>query len=365
MPITLAAVEAVLAAHSDPYLGGAATYDLLAHATDTQVTDDGRVFVHIVLPYPHRDPAGAFAAPLEAALHVAGARDVHIRWSHEIPRIKPQGEVAPLTLARNVIAVASGKGGVGKSTTAVNLAVALAREGAKVGLLDADIYGPSLPTMLGIGIGKYPDTVDDAWFVPHHAHGVDVMSIGFLLQGDSPVVWRGPKATGALIQLVSQTRWSSLDYLIVDMPPGTGDIQLTLAQRVPVAGAVVVTTPQDIATLDAKKGIEMFRKVDINVLGIVENMSQHICSNCGHTEAIFGSGGGVQMAEQYDVALLAQLPLDKRIREQTDAGCPIVVADPDGSLAQQYTELARRVSARLALGQRVADTRIPLNPSSK
>lgn len=364
MPISRATVDRVLAAHSDPYLGVDANYALLARASDTQVTDDGRVFVHVVLPYPHRDPAAAFAAPLQAALHVAGARDVHIRWSHEIPRIKPQGEVAPLTLARNVIAVASGKGGVGKSTTAVNLALALAREGAKVGLLDADIYGPSLPTMLGIGNGHYPDTVDDAWFVPHHAHGVDVMSIGFLLQGDSPVVWRGPKATGALIQLVTQTRWSSLDYLIVDMPPGTGDIQLTLAQRVPVAGAVVVTTPQDIATLDAKKGIEMFRKVDIHVLGIVENMSQHICSNCGHTEAIFGAGGGVQMAAQYDTPLLAQLPLDKRIREQSDVGVPIVAADFDSALAQQYTELARRTAARLALGQRLLDTRIPINPSA-
>lgn len=364
MSISLAQVQQVLAQHSDPYLGEAATYALLAVARDTQVTDDGRVFVHIELPYPHRDPAVAFGQALEAALHVAGARDVHVRWSVEIPRIQPQGEVQPLTLARNVIAVASGKGGVGKSSTAVNLALALAREGAKVGVLDADIYGPSIPTMLGIGLGRYPDTVDDAWFVPHHAHGVDAMSIGFLLQGDTPVVWRGPKATGALIQLVTQTRWSSLDYLIVDMPPGTGDIQLTLAQRVPVSGAVVVTTPQDIATLDAKKGIEMFHKVGISVLGVVENMAHHVCSNCGHQEAIFGAGGGADIAARYQTTLLAQLPLDARIREHTDAGTPTVVAEPDSAIASAYTELARHTAAKLALGRRVSDTRIHLNPSA-
>lgn len=362
MTITRAAVDAVLAAQSDPYLGPDATYALLAVPQDTQVSDDGRVFLHIELPYPHATPDQAFGPALTLALREAGARDVHIRWSLLVPRIKPQGEVAPLTLARNIIVVASGKGGVGKSTTAVNLALALSREGAKVGLLDADIYGPSQPTMLGIGNGVYPDTVDDAWFVPHQAHGIEVMSIGFLLKGDTPVVWRGPKATGALIQLVTQTRWSGLDYLVVDMPPGTGDIQLTLAQRVPVGGAVIVTTPQDIATLDAKKGIEMFHKVDITVLGVVENMAQHICSNCGHTEHIFGSGGGERMAREYHTQLLGQLPLDSRIREQTDIGVPTVVADPEGELAGHYREMARRTAARLALGQRIADNRIPLNP---
>jgi len=363
MTITRAGVDAVLAAHSDPYLGPEATYGLLAVPQDTQVSDDGRVFLHIELPYPHANPEQAFGEALTLALREAGARDVHIRWSLSVPRIKPQGEVAPLTRARNVIVVASGKGGVGKSTTAVNLALALARDGAKVGLLDADIYGPSQPTMLGIGNGVYPDTVDDAWFVPHQAHGIEVMSIGFLLKGDTPVVWRGPKATGALIQIVTQTRWSALDYLVVDMPPGTGDIQLTLAQRVPVAGAVIVTTPQDIATLDAKKGIEMFRKVDIGVLGVVENMAQHICSACGHTEHIFGEGGGGRMAREYHTVLLGQLPLDRRIREQADGGAPTVAAEPDGELAAHYREMARRTAARLALGERMTDNRIPLNPA--
>lgn len=363
MSLTLAAVEAALAKVSDPYLGPEAHYALLSVPEDTRVDAAGSVWVHLQLPYPIAHPERLLAPAIETALRAAGATAVHLRWSLSVPRLQPQGDVAPLSQVRNVLVVASGKGGVGKSTTAVNLAIALAQEGARVGLLDADIYGPSVPTMMGIGLGVAPDTVEDAWFVPHVAHGVEVMSIGFLLQGDTPVVWRGPKATGALIQLVTQTRWSNLDYLVVDMPPGTGDIQLTLAQRIPVAGAIVVTTPQDIATLDAKKGIEMFRKVDIRVLGVVENMSQHVCSQCGHVESIFGSGGGAAMAAQYQTSLLAELPLERRIREQTDAGCPTVVAEPDSPAAMRYRAGARRVAAALALGPRYHDTRIPLQPA--
>lgn len=361
MAITLDTVQAILARHSDPYLGVEATYAHLAVPGDTHVSDVGAVFVHISLPYPHGTPKQTFEPALQIAFFSAGATAVHIRWSLAVPRIKPQGEVVPLQHAKNVIVVASGKGGVGKSTTAVNLALALAADGARVGILDADIYGPSMPMMLGVGNGVYPDTIDDAWFVPHKAHGIEVMSIGFLMSADTPIVWRGPKATGALIQLVTQTRWSNLDYLVVDMPPGTGDIQLTLAQRVPVAGAVIVTTPQDIATLDARKGIEMFRKVAISVLGVVENMAQHICAKCGHSEAIFGSGGGERMARDYETVLLGQLPLNIRIRTQTDGGVPTVVAEPDGHLAQHYREMARKTAARLALGPRIADNRIPLN----
>jgi ATP-binding protein involved in chromosome partitioning len=244
--------------------------------------------------------------------------------------------------------VASGKGGVGKSTTAVNLALALALDGARVGLLDADIYGPSQPRMMGLS-GVRPVSRDGKRIEPLEAHGVKVMSIGFLVEEEQPMVWRGPMVTQALTQLLSDTNWGELDYLVIDMPPGTGDIQLTLAQRVPVSGAVVVTTPQDIALLDARKGLQMFRKVSVPVLGIVENMSTHVCSKCGHEEPIFGSGGGARMAEQYGVSLLASLPLDIRIREETDGGRPTVVADPDGPIGRAYLEMARNTSARLSL----------------
>ena len=265
------------------------------------------------------------------------------------PRISSravQPGLNPTARVRNVIAVGSGKGGVGKSTTTVNLALALQAEGARVGILDADVYGPSIPTMLGLS-GK-PESPDNKSIEPMRAFGVEAMSIGFLVDADTPMIWRGPMATSALTQLFNDTRWDDLDYLLIDLPPGTGDIQLTLAQKIPVAGAVIVTTPQDIATLDAKKALAMFQKVNVHVLGIVENMAVHVCSNCGHEEHLFGEGGGERMAAQYGVPLLGSLPLDIAIREQGDAGQPVVVAAPDSAVAQAYRQVARAMAAELA-----------------
>lgn len=259
-----------------------------------------------------------------------------------------QGELSPLPNVRNIIAVGSGKGGVGKSTTSVNLALALAATGARVGVLDADIYGPSIPTMLGIS-GR-PESPDNKSIIPLRAHGLEAMSIGLLVESDTPMIWRGPMATSALSQLLADTRWGGeegLDYLIVDLPPGTGDIQLTLAQKIPVAGAVIVTTPQEVATLDARKALKMFEKVDIATLGLVENMAQHVCSNCGHVEHLFGQGGAMQMAEKYGVPLLGSLPLEARIREQGDVGTPLVAAQPDSSAAQAYREVAQQLIEEL------------------
>ena len=260
------------------------------------------------------------------------------------PRVHAvQANLTPHPRVRNVIAVGSGKGGVGKSTTAVNLALALAAEGARVGLLDADVYGPSIPAMLGLS-GR-PDSPDNKSIEPMRAFGVEAMSIGLLVDQDTPMIWRGPMATSALMQLFNDTLWGDLDYLLIDLPPGTGDIQLTLAQKIPVAGAVIVTTPQDIATLDAKKALKMFEKVEVPVLGIVENMAVHTCSNCGHVEHLFGQGGGERMAAQYGVPLLGSLPLDIAIREQGDAGQPVVVAAPDSAVAQAYRQTARVMAA--------------------
>ena len=256
--------------------------------------------------------------------------------------VQQMGSTPGLQGVKQIIAVASGKGGVGKSTTAVNLALALAAEGYRTGILDADIYGPSQGMMLGIPSGTRPQADDDKHFLPIKAHGIQVMSMSFLVTDSTPMVWRGPMAAGALQQLLMQTRWDNLDYLVVDMPPGTGDIQLTLSQKVPVTGAVIVTTPQDIALLDCKKGIEMFRKVDIPVLGVIENMSLHICSNCGHEEAIFGAGGGERIAHDYETELLGQLPLVIEIREHTDSGVPSVIADPEGRIAQIYRAIAQK-----------------------
>lgn len=263
-----------------------------------------------------------------------------------------QAGLTPLPGVRNVIAVGSGKGGVGKSTTAVNLALALHADGARVGILDADVYGPSIPTMLGLS-GK-PDSPDNKSIEPMRAFGIEAMSIGFLVDAETPMIWRGPMATSALTQLFADTLWGDLDYLLIDLPPGTGDIQLTLAQKIPVAGAVIVTTPQDIATLDAKKALKMFQKVEVPVLGIIENMALHVCSNCGHEEHLFGEGGGQRMAAQYGVPLLGSLPLDIAIREQGDAGQPVVIASPDSAVAEAYRQTARAMAAQLALRPRAS-----------
>ncbi|MEN1939528.1 iron-sulfur cluster carrier protein ApbC [Luteimonas sp. MJ174] len=260
-----------------------------------------------------------------------------------------QGTLKPLPRVRNIIAIGSGKGGVGKSTTAVNLALALAGDGARVGILDADVYGPSIPTMLGLS-GR-PESPDNKSILPMRAHGIEAMSIGLLVEQDTPMIWRGPMATSALTQLLNDTLWGGdegLDYLIVDLPPGTGDIQLTLAQKIPVAGAVIVTTPQDVATLDARKGLKMFEKVEVAVLGLVENMAVHVCSSCGHAEHVFGEGGGARMAEQYCVPLLGSLPLERAIREHGDAGTPVVLAAPDSPAAAAYRALAANLVAELA-----------------
>ena len=266
-----------------------------------------------------------------------------------------QPTLRPLPRVRNIIAIGSGKGGVGKSTTAVNLALALAADGARVGILDADVYGPSIPTMLGLS-GR-PESPDNKSILPLRAHGIEAMSIGLLVEQDTPMIWRGPMATSALTQLLNDTLWGGdegLDYLVVDLPPGTGDIQLTLAQKIPVAGAVIVTTPQDVATLDARKGLKMIEKVEVAVLGLLENMAQHVCSNCGHVEHLFGQGGGERMAAQYGVPLLGSLPLDVRIREQADAGVPVVVAAPGSAAAEAYRQAARRMLGELEKRPRVS-----------
>lgn len=272
-----------------------------------------------------------------------------------IPVRAVQPSLAPHPRVRNIIAVGSGKGGVGKSTTTVNLALALAEGGAKVGVLDADVYGPSIPVMLGLS--ERPESPDNKHILPLRAHGLEAMSIGLLVEQDTPMIWRGPMATSALTQLMNDTSWGGgegLDYLLVDLPPGTGDIQLTLAQKIPVAGAVIVTTPQEVATLDARKALRMFAKVDIAVLGLLENMAQHVCSNCGHVEHLFGQGGAERMAARYEVALLGSLPLDPRIREQADAGVPIVAAEPGSEAAEAYRRAARRLVEELEKRPRVS-----------
>lgn len=313
---------------------------------DIAITD-GSVSVSIQLGYPAEGYKQELTDSITAALAEQGIANVNIDVSTKIVSHTVQQGVQLLPNVKNTIAVASGKGGVGKSTTSINLALALQAEGATVGILDADIYGPSQPRMLGLK-GK-PDTTDGKTVEPKVSYRVQSMSIGYLIEEDTPMIWRGPMVTGALEQLLNDTNWQDLDYLIIDLPPGTGDIQLTLCQKIPVSGAVIVTTPQDIALLDAKKALKMFEKVNVPVLGIIENMSTHICSKCGHEEHIFGSGGGEQMAKQYDVDLLGALPLDMRIREGVDNGKPTVAIEPDSEIAKNYRDIARRTSAKLAL----------------
>jgi len=308
--------------------------------------DGCNVALDIVLGYPAKSVIESIRKQVADKLAtIPGIGSVNVDVSSKIVSHSVQRGVKLIPGVKNIIAVASGKGGVGKSATAVNLALALAAEGASVGILDADIYGPSQPQMLGI-TGR-PESLDGKNLEPMMAHGIQAMSIGLLVDTDSPMVWRGPMVTQALQQLLNETRWHDVDYLIIDMPPGTGDIQLTLAQKVPVTGAVIVTTPQDIALLDARKGLKMFEKVGIPIIGIVENMSTHICSSCGHEEHIFGAGGGDKMCKDYNTELLGSLPLDIRIREQTDAGRPTVVADPDGQVAEIYRSIARRIAVKV------------------
>ncbi len=336
------AVLAALASYRDPLVPGG-----LAEALRGVDTTAGKPQVHVELGFPAAGVRASMAESIARHLKDAGI-DAEIQLDWKIQSHAVQKNLKPMPEIRNIIAVASGKGGVGKSTVAANLALALHLEGAKVGMLDADIYGPSQPRMLGST--ERPTSPDGKSMNPIEAHGIQAMSIGFLIDEEEPMIWRGPMVTQALAQLLNETRWRDIDYLVVDLPPGTGDVQLSLSQRIPVSGAIIVTTPQDIALLDARKGLAMFRKVEVSVLGVVENMSTHVCGKCGHEEAIFGSGGGDRLAQQFGVELLGQLPLDARIREHADNGRPTVIADPESALAMRYRDIARKAAARLAYG---------------
>jgi ATP-binding protein involved in chromosome partitioning len=344
MAITENDIQSVLQTLIDPNTGR----DFITAKSAKNIKLDGNnVSLDIVLGYPAKSQLEHLKSLVENQLKtIPGIGNITVNIGSRIVAHSAQRGVNLLPGVKNIIAVASGKGGVGKSTTSVNLALALAAEGATVGILDADIYGPSQPQMLGIS-GR-PDSADGKSIEPMVAYGIQAMSIGFLVDTDTPMVWRGPMVTGALEQLLRDTRWKDLDYLVIDLPPGTGDIQLTLAQKIPVTGAVIVTTPQDIALLDARKGLKMFEKVGIPILGIVENMSTHICSNCGHEEHIFGAGGGELMSKDYNVELLGSLPLDITIRTQTDTGKPTVVAEPESKIASIYKEIARKTASKIA-----------------
>jgi len=340
-------VEAVQAALKDLIDPNTKIDFLTAKAVKNLRVDGGNISLDIVLGYPAKSQFESIRQLVIGKLReLPDLSNVIVSVSSQIVAHAVQRGVKLLPGVKNIIAIASGKGGVGKSTTAVNLALALSAEGARVGILDADIYGPSQPMMLGI-TGR-PESIEENTIEPMEGHGLQASSIGFLVDQDSPMVWRGPMVTSALEQLLRQTRWRDLDYLIVDMPPGTGDIALTLSQKVPVTGAVIVTTPQDIALLDARKGLKMFEKVGVPIVGIIENMSTYICPNCGHEEHVFGAGGGEKMCQDYSVDFLGSLPLNLSIREQADAGSPTVVADPDGAISGIYKNIARQVAIRVA-----------------
>jgi ATP-binding protein involved in chromosome partitioning len=348
--ITTAVVEAALSNVIEPTLNQSLGQ---LNAIESVSLVGGKAEVRLCLGYPAATIAETLAAAVnEVVGALAGIDEVSVDIDWQIPASPAANAQQAIPGVKNIIAVASGKGGVGKSTTAVNLALALTKEGARVGILDADIYGPSQHHMLGVG-ERRPQIVAGAnggqLMVPINAHGIDSISMGYLVTEQTPMVWRGPMVSGALQQLLTQTRWENIDYLIIDMPPGTGDIQITLAQKVPVTGAVIVTTPQDIALLDAKKGIEMFRKVSVPVLGVIENMAMHTCSNCGHSEHIFGVGGGEKIALEYHTELLGSLPLDLSIRETSDKGNPSVAADANSSIALSYRAIARKLAANLWL----------------
>ena len=355
MALTVEAVQAALKSLIDPNT----QIDFVsAKSVKNLKVDGGDISLDIVLGYPAKSQFDAIRKSVIAVLReLPEVKNVSVNVSSQIVAHSVQRGVKLLPGVKNIIAVASGKGGVGKSTTAVNLALALSAEGAQVGMLDADIYGPSQPMMLGI-TGR-PTSVEENTMEPMEGHGLQASSIGFLIDDDAPMVWRGPMVTSALEQLLRQTRWRDLDYLIVDMPPGTGDIQLTLAQKVPVTGAVIVTTPQDIALLDARKGLKMFEKVGVPIVGIIENMSTYVCPSCGHEEHVFGTGGGQKMCQEYGVDFLGALPLNLSIREQADAGRPTVVADPDGAISVIYKTIARQVAIKVAALSKDMSSKFP------